>query len=41
MMKVKGVLIDEKKQLRFGEWNANDVSTLAWLLMVYLKFCVW
>lgn len=28
MMKVKGVLTDEKKQLRFGEWNANDIEFL-------------
>ena len=27
MVKVKSVLLDEKKQLRFGEWNAIDVSS--------------
>lgn len=28
MVKVKSVLIDEKKHLRFGEWNANDIEYL-------------
>lgn len=28
MVKVKSVLLDEKKQLRFGEWNAIDIEFL-------------
>lgn len=28
MVKIKGVLVDEKKHLRFGEWNANDIEYL-------------
>lgn len=27
-MKVKGVLVDEKRHIRFADWNANDVSTM-------------
>lgn len=27
MLKIKGVLVDEKKQLRFADWNAHDVSS--------------
>lgn len=25
-MKVKQVMVDEKKHIRFADWNANDVS---------------
>lgn len=28
LCKVKTLLIDEKKHLRFGDWNANDVSII-------------
>lgn len=28
LVKIKGVLVDEKKQLRFGDWSAHDVSKL-------------
>ncbi len=24
--KIKTVLVDEKRHIRFGEWNGNDVS---------------
>lgn len=26
LMKIKALLVDEKRHIRFGEWNANDVS---------------
>ena len=26
MTKIKGILIDQKRHIRFGEWNGNDVS---------------
>ena len=26
MCKIKKVLVDEKRHIRFGEWNGNDVS---------------
>ncbi|KAL0272167.1 UNVERIFIED_CONTAM: hypothetical protein PYX00_005246 [Menopon gallinae] len=28
LCKVKSILIDEKKHLRFGDWNANDIEVL-------------
>ncbi|XP_067015359.2 obg-like ATPase 1 [Anabrus simplex] len=28
LCKVKGILVDEMKQLRFGDWNANDIEIL-------------
>lgn len=28
LCKIKTLLVDEKKHIRFGEWNANEVSTL-------------
>jgi len=28
MLKIKGVLMDEKKQLRFADWNAHDIEAL-------------
>ncbi|XP_066997861.1 obg-like ATPase 1 [Anabrus simplex] len=28
LCKVKSILVDEKKQLRFGDWNANDIEVL-------------
>ena len=33
MTKIKGVLVDQKRHIRFGEWNGNDVS---YTLLVYL-----
>lgn len=27
LCKIKKVLVDEKRHLRFAEWNGNDVST--------------
>lgn len=27
LVKIKGILVDEKKHLRFADWNAHDVST--------------
>lgn len=26
LLKIKGILVDEKKHLRFADWNAHDVS---------------
>lgn len=26
LVKIKGILVDEKKHLRFADWNAHDVS---------------
>lgn len=28
MCKIKEILVEQKKHIRFGEWNANDVSFL-------------
>ncbi|XP_036318940.1 obg-like ATPase 1 [Rhagoletis pomonella] len=28
MLKIKGILVDEKKHLRFADWNAHDIETL-------------
>lgn len=28
LCKIKTLLVDEKKHIRFGEWNANEVSTI-------------
>jgi hypothetical protein len=27
LCKIKTLLVDEKQHIRFGDWNANDVST--------------
>ncbi len=27
MCKIKKILIDEKRHIRFGDWNGNDVSS--------------
>lgn len=37
MLKIKGVLVDEKKQLRFADWNAHDVETLNKYLFLTTK----
>ena len=30
LLKIRGVLVDEKKHIRYGDWNAYDVSTTVW-----------
>ncbi|XP_039959574.1 obg-like ATPase 1 isoform X1 [Bactrocera neohumeralis] len=37
MLKIKGVLVDEKKQLRFADWNAHDIETLNKYLFLTTK----
>ncbi|XP_054087225.1 obg-like ATPase 1 [Zeugodacus cucurbitae] len=37
MVKIKGVLVDEKKQLRFADWNAHDIETLNKYLFLTTK----
>lgn len=37
LLKVKSVLVDEKKQIRFGDWSANDVGFFFSLLEKQLK----
>jgi obg-like ATPase 1 len=32
LLKIKHLLVEEKKHIRFGEWNANDVNKLKYLL---------
>lgn len=29
LVKIKGVLVDEKKHLRFADWSAHDVSVIS------------
>ena len=35
MCKIKEILIEQKKHIRFGEWSANDVR---WLFFFYFYF---
>jgi hypothetical protein len=28
LLKIKQLLVDEKKHIRFGDWNANDVNNI-------------
>ena len=39
MTKIKGVLVDQKRHIRFGEWNGNDVSyTLLFDFLLFEKY---
>ena len=31
LLKVKGVMVDEKRHIRFADWSATDVSKIALL----------
>lgn len=33
LCKVKGVLVDEKKHLRFADWSVHDVRGCAWWIV--------
>ena len=37
MCKIKDILIDQKKHIRFGDWNANDVEILNKHLFITAK----
>lgn len=37
MTKIKGVLVDQKKHIRFGEWNGNDIEVLNKYLFITAK----
>lgn len=36
MLKVKGVMVDEKRHIRFADWSATDVSLISTFLYIRL-----
>ncbi|XP_022254580.1 obg-like ATPase 1 isoform X1 [Limulus polyphemus] len=39
LCKIKHLLVEEKKHVRFSEWNAHEVSFIV-LLMLYIQICL-
>ena len=36
LTKIKACLVDNKKHIRFGEWNSNDVSSITYLSLAFV-----
>lgn len=41
LLKIKGILVDEKKHLRFADWNAHDIEILNKYLFLTSKPCIY
>ncbi|XP_060529633.1 obg-like ATPase 1 isoform X2 [Cylas formicarius] len=41
LMKIKSVLVDEKKHIRFGDWDAKDIEVLNRYLFLTSKPCMY
>ncbi|XP_061387156.1 obg-like ATPase 1 [Musca vetustissima] len=41
LLKIKGILVDEKKHLRFSDWNAHDIEILNKYLFLTSKPCIY
>ncbi|XP_065362916.1 obg-like ATPase 1 [Calliphora vicina] len=41
LLKIKGILVDEKKHLRFADWNTHDIEILNKYLFLTSKPCIY